>query len=47
MHLAYVLLRMLEKYSKNKEFIFVRKRASRRKKKDVPQRGEWSLLRTI
>lgn len=32
-HFAYVLLRMLERYSKNKSFMFVRKREAQRKKK--------------
>ena len=32
-HLSYVMLRMLEKYSKNTEYMFVRKKASKRGKK--------------
>jgi replication fork protection complex subunit Tof1/Swi1 len=32
-HFAYVLLRMLEKYSKSKSFMFVRKRTAQKKQK--------------
>ena len=32
-HLAYVMLRMLEKYSKNQDYIFVKKKAAKRGKK--------------
>lgn len=32
-HFAYVLLRMLDKYSKNKTFMFMRKRKASRKKR--------------
>lgn len=31
-HFAYVLLRMLEKYSKNKSFMYVRKKRAKRQK---------------
>lgn len=36
-HFAYVLLRMLEKYSKNKGYMFVRKKKARRAKKKAAQ----------
>lgn len=36
-HFAYVLLRMLEKYSKTKSFMFVRKRKAQRKKKKAAE----------
>ncbi|OCF79113.1 topoisomerase 1-associated factor 1 [Kwoniella mangroviensis CBS 8886] len=40
-HFAYVLLRMLEKYSKNKAFMFIRKRkAARKKRKEAEQSTE-------
>lgn len=43
-HFAYVLLRMLEKYSKNKGFMYVRKkkarRANKKKKKQVDADGK-------
>jgi replication fork protection complex subunit Tof1/Swi1 len=32
-HLMYVMLRMLEKYSKNQDYIFVKKKAAKRSKK--------------
>lgn len=36
-HFAYVLLRMLEKYSKTKSFMFVRKRKAQRRKKKAAE----------
>ncbi|WVW79467.1 hypothetical protein I302_101436 [Kwoniella bestiolae CBS 10118] len=40
-HFAYVLLRMLEKYSKNKAFMFIRKKkAARKKRKEAEQSNE-------
>lgn len=43
-HFAYVLLRMLEKYSKNKGFMYVRKkkarRAVRKRKEDATEAGK-------
>ena len=36
-HFAYVLLRMLEKYSKSKNFMFVRKRKAQRRQKKAAQ----------
>ena len=38
-HLSYVMLRMLEKYSKNTEYMFVRKKASKRAKKTKQAEG--------
>ena len=40
-HFAYVLLRMLEQYSKSKSFMFVRKRkAARQKRKQLEAQGQ-------
>lgn len=39
-HFAYVLLRMLEKYSKNKGFMFVRKKKAKRAIRKKKQAGE-------
>ncbi|WWC91099.1 uncharacterized protein L201_006040 [Kwoniella dendrophila CBS 6074] len=40
-HFAYVLLRMLEKYSKNKGYMFIRKRkAARKKRKEAEKANE-------
>ena len=39
-HFAYVLLRMLEKYSKNKTFMFIRKKKANRRKKKAKAAGK-------
>lgn len=46
-HFAYILLRMLEKYSKNKSFMFVRKRRSARKKRKAAAAGEGAVPGTM